>query len=96
MSLEAQNARCADPGASPGADGWGWALVQRDWSLRQGEPGRPGVLAALAARVAAVIARVRRVVGLAGRGVAGRASPPDGGGSGTRRSSARPSSSRGC
>lgn len=70
MSLEAQNAQCGDPGASPGAEGW--ALVQRDWSLRQDEPARSGVLAAVAARLAAVLARVRRLGRLARRGNARR------------------------
>jgi hypothetical protein len=100
MSLEHQNAPCGDPGtgepgrAPPGAEGWGWALVQRDWSLRQREPSPARAAAGIRGRIGAVIAWLGRVAGAVLRGL--RISPPGGGGSGTPRSSARPSSSRGC
>ena len=100
MSLEHQNGPRGDPGtgdpgrAPPGAEGWGWALVQRDWSVRQREPRPSRVLAAIRGRIGAVIARLGRVAAAARRWL--RVSPPGGGGPGTPRSSARPSSSRGC
>jgi hypothetical protein len=76
LSFERQNADVGghpvprdDPERAPAGfgDGWGWDLVQRDWSLRQGEPAGPrtGMLAGLRTRIEAAIARIRRLVGVA-------------------------------
>lgn len=45
-------ARGSPPGTPGTGDAWGWALVQRDWSQRQGESGRTAV------RLLAVVARI--------------------------------------
>jgi hypothetical protein len=57
-----------DPGAPAPGEGWGWALVQRDWSLRQREPHPARVLAALGRRAAAAVAWLWRRVRWAPRG----------------------------
>ena len=102
MSIEPQNGD-RDPGRAPPGEpdpappdlgeGWGWALMQRDWSLRQRAPAGPRlrVLAGLRARIAAVIALLGRAARMVLRGScpATCVSPTGGGGSGTRRSSAR-------
>jgi hypothetical protein len=70
MSVEHQDAAPdrgssrTERGAPAGSgEGWGWDLVQRDWSLRQREPApQARVLAGLRARIAAVIAGIGRLV----------------------------------
>ena len=102
MSIEPQNGDRDQGRAPPGepdlarpdlGDGWGWALMQLDWSLRQRAPAWPRlrVLAGVRARVTAVIAVLRRAARTARRSAcpATFVSPTGGGGSGTRRSSAR-------
>lgn len=78
MSFEHQNGGRGDPGprgdpgrAPPGSgEAWGWALVQRDWSLRQREPSRSArSFAGLVAHVDAAIARLRRLARGALRGI---------------------------
>lgn len=57
---------------TPGLEeGWGWDLMQRDWSLRQREPVEPRarVLAGMRARITALLGWVWRTV----RGVLGGA-----------------------
>jgi hypothetical protein len=58
----------SDPGAPALGEGWGWALVQRDWTVRQHEPHPVRWLAALRRRAAAAAARLRRLVRWAPRG----------------------------
>jgi hypothetical protein len=44
-------------------DAWGWALVQRDWSVRQGESGRTALrLMAIVARIDAALSWLWRLV----------------------------------
>jgi hypothetical protein len=72
MAFESNNTEVARVPAARGeargslqglGEAWGWALVQRDWSARQREPGRTaGPLAAIAARIDAALSRLWRLV----------------------------------
>lgn len=90
MSLEPHDAdggrrpAQGEPGAPGIGDGWGWELVQRDWSLREREPLR--LVVALRRAVAAVAARLSRLIRGALRAVGSIRMA--GGGPGTPRSSA--------